>query len=94
MKVSFYATLRRIVGAKTIELNLPAGATVQHLLDELMRCYPALRPELMDENGRLYQHVNLFVNSRNAHFLENGLNTALPEDAVIGIFPAVGGGII
>ena len=92
MKISFFATLRRIVGAKTIEITLPPGATVQHLLDEVLRSYPALRPELIDENGQLFQHVNLFVNGRNALFLENGMDTALPEDAAIGIFPAVGGG--
>lgn len=92
MQVSFYATLRRIVGEKTIELVLHEEATVQQLLDEILHRYPALRHELIDENGKLYQHVNLFVNSRNALFLEKGMDTPLPKDAVVGIFPAVGGG--
>jgi sulfur-carrier protein len=92
MKVNLYATLRHIVGAKSIELALPEGATVQYLLDDLLRQYPALRKELIDESGQLYQHVNVFVNNRQAPFLENGMDTPLPKDAVIGIFPAVGGG--
>ena len=92
MKVSFYATLRQYVGAKTIEIALPEQATVQCLLDEILAKYPALRPELIDENGQLLQHVNLFVNSRNALFLERGMDTVLPEDAVVGIFPPIGGG--
>jgi sulfur-carrier protein len=92
MRVRFYATLRQIVGASSVELALHEAATVQQLLDALLAQYPALRHELIDENGRLFQHVNLFVNSRNALFLERGMDTALPENAEIGIFPAVGGG--
>lgn len=92
MKVTFYATLRKIVGAKMVEIDLPGEATVQRLLDEILNAYPALRLELLDEKGQLYNHVNLFVNNRNALFLENGLDTVLPEDAVVGLFPAVGGG--
>ena len=92
LKVSFFATLRQIVGAKQVEFSLPVGSTVQALLDEILNTYPALRHELVDENGQLYQHVNLFVNSRNALFLEQGMHTVLPENAVVGLFPAVGGG--
>lgn len=92
MRVSFYATLRQVVGAKTIEITLPDETTVQQLLDQLIGHYPALRRELLDDQGQLYQHVHIFVNSRDATFLEEGMDTVLPEDAAIGIFPAVGGG--
>jgi molybdopterin synthase sulfur carrier subunit len=92
VNVTFYATLRRVVGTKSVEFQLPAGATLRQLLEEMLRCYPALRPELLDANGDLYQHVHIFVNGRDAPFLENTLDTPLsPEDAV-GVFPAVGGG--
>ena len=92
MKVNFYATLRRVVGAKTVEFSLPAGSTLQQLLNEMLRAYPNLRPELLDANGNLYQHVHIFVNSRDASFLEQGMDTVISPDDVLGVFPAVGGG--
>ena len=92
MNVNFYATLRRIVGAKKVEFALPAGATLQQLLDEMLRVYPDLRSELLDANGNLYQHVHIFLNGRDAPFLEQGMDTPLAPDDVLGVFPAVGGG--
>ncbi|MGE5223034.1 MAG: ubiquitin-like small modifier protein 1 [Omnitrophica WOR_2 bacterium] len=92
MKVKFFSTLRQIVGGKAVDLNLGEAATVQQLLDEMIRCYPALQDELLDENGRLYGHVHMFVNGRDSNFLEKGMDTVLAPDDVIGIFPAVGGG--
>jgi molybdopterin synthase sulfur carrier subunit len=92
MEVSFYATLRRVVGGKTVAFDLPAGTTARQLLEEMIRRYPPLQRELLDEAGNLFQHVHIFVNGRDALFIENGLDGVLPADARIGVFPAVGGG--
>lgn len=92
MKVSFYATLRQVVGSKFVEFDLPDGITVQQLLDEMIRCYPALQHELLNAEGHLYQHVHIFVNSRDAAFLDQGMETRLTKDDTVGVFPAVGGG--
>lgn len=92
MNVSFYATLRNVVGQKTVEFILPPEATVNDLIAEMIRCYPLLRRELLNEAGELYRHVHIFVNSRDAIFLERGLDTPLAQEDVVGIFPAVGGG--
>jgi molybdopterin synthase sulfur carrier subunit len=92
MNVNFYATLRQVVSAKSVDFNLAAGATIAQLLEEMLRCYPALRPELLNEQGQLYQHVHIFVNGRDATFLELGMQTPLAEHDTIGVFPAIGGG--
>lgn len=92
MKVNFYATLRQVVGLKTVDFPLPEGATVGQLVDEMIRCYPGLRRELLDEHGQLYRHVHVFVNGRDAQFLDKGLDTPLDADDNLGVFPAVGGG--
>jgi molybdopterin synthase sulfur carrier subunit len=92
MQVNFYATLRQIVGAKSVDFSLGEAATVRHLLAEMIRCYPALRHELLDGQGDLYRHVHIFVNGRDASFLVDGLDTVLSPDDQLGIFPAVGGG--
>ncbi len=92
MQVRFYATLRDIVGGKTVDFAVDHDITVRELLAEIIARYPKLRKELLDENGNLYGHVHLFVNGRDAQFLISGLETKIRPDDVINVFPAVGGG--
>jgi molybdopterin synthase sulfur carrier subunit len=92
MKVTFFATLRQIVGGRSAEFSLPENATVRQLLDEMIRVYPALRQELLNEQGELYPHVHYFINGRDAPYLNEGLDTPLKQDDIITVFPAVGGG--
>jgi molybdopterin synthase sulfur carrier subunit len=92
VKVSFYATLRPVVGAKSVELVLPEGATVADLLDTLLEGYPDLRPHLLGEDGQLSRHVHVFVNGRGAVYLPKRLDTVLALSDVVDIFPAIAGG--
>lgn len=92
MKVNFYATLRPIVGQKTVELPIKEGFTVQDVLETIVGTYPDLRPELMDEQGQLLGHVHMFVNGRDAPYLENVMETQIKATDKIDVFPAVGGG--
>lgn len=92
MQVNFYATLRQIVGSKSVDFSIPEGATIRQLLDEMIRCYPALRREMLDEKGELYRHVHIFVNGRDAFHLQKGMETVISPDDTMGVFPAVGGG--
>lgn len=92
MKVNFYSTLREIVGQKTVEIDLPENTTVRQLVEEIIRQYPLLGRELVDERGNLYQHVHVFVNGRDVPFLVDRVDTQLSMADKISIFPAVGGG--
>jgi sulfur-carrier protein len=92
MKVNFYATLREIVGQKTIDFEIPPGSTIGYLIQHIAGRFPALRPAIMDSEGELLRHVHVFVNGRDVPFLENQMDTVLKAEDVIGIFPAVGGG--
>jgi MoaD family protein len=92
MKINFYATLRQIVGDKTIEIPLDHGITVQAMIDELLARYPDLRAQLYDANGHLYPHVHLFINGRDAQYLDGGLDAKIGPEDTINIFPPVGGG--
>jgi sulfur-carrier protein len=92
MKVHFYATLRDIAGGKVVEIPLEYGVTAKAVLDAIIARIPAMKNELLREDGSLYGHVHFFVNGRDVQFLDDGMETQiLPED-VINIFPAVGGG--
>ncbi|WP_420632113.1 ubiquitin-like small modifier protein 1 [Candidatus Leptofilum sp.] len=92
MKVNFFATLRPIVGQKTVEIDLPENTTVQQFVEMVVTEYPPMRKELLDEDGNLYRHVHVFVNGRDAPFLENGMDTVIQSEDTLNIFPAVGGG--
>jgi sulfur-carrier protein len=92
MIVTFYATLRPLVGSRTADFNLPEGTTVRELINEMIRSYPVLDHELLDDSGQLYQHIKIFMNGRDVVFLEQGLETPLAKDEKLGIFPAIGGG--
>lgn len=92
MKVHFFATLRPIVGGKTVEFETDHGITVQEMLNVMITRFPKLKDELLDEHGKMYGHVHFFVNGRDAQFLEHGVETRIMPDDVVNVFPAVGGG--
>jgi molybdopterin synthase sulfur carrier subunit len=92
MQVNFYATLRDIVGQKSMQIPVSKAATAGELIRELIGRYPALQHELLDEHGSLYAHVHVFVNGRDVLLLPDQLETVLQPEDVINIFPAIGGG--
>jgi molybdopterin synthase sulfur carrier subunit len=92
MKVSFYATLRDVVGQKTIEVDIAEKATIRQLVDIIVERYPLLRKKLLNEDDNLWGHVHVFINGRDAPFLEEKMQTVIKPDDSISIFPAVGGG--
>jgi sulfur-carrier protein len=92
MKVNFYATLRPIVGGRTVELEIAEGVTVRELVAALVEQWPPLRAQLIDEHGELYRHVHVFVNGRDAPYGEGGMDRRITASDVIDVFPAVAGG--
>ena len=92
MKVNFYATLRDIAGGKTVELPLDHGVTAKEVLETIIAKFPAMKKELLNENGRLYGHVHFFVNGRDIQFTEDDFETRIMPEDEISVFPAVGGG--
>jgi molybdopterin synthase sulfur carrier subunit len=91
MQVKVYATLRPIIGGAVAPVKTGPGQTVRELVDEMITRWPALRPEMVDEQGNLLQRIQIFVNGRSIAF-GDGLATVLPADANVAIFPPVGGG--
>jgi len=94
MRVNYYATLRQIVGQKTIDFDIPPGSTIGFLVQEMVARFPDLRQALVDADGQLVRHVHVFVNGRDVPFLEHQMETVLKEEDVVSVFPAVGGGLL
>lgn len=92
MDVNFYATLRAIVGQKTIHVDMPPGLTARQLIDLVVTNYPALKAELLDGNGDFHSHMKMFINGREAVYLEDKFNYVVKPSDKVDIFPPVGGG--
>ncbi len=92
MKINFYATLRPIAGSKSVEFALPEGTTLKGLVAAVVERFPVMRQELLDEQGDLYAHVHVFINGRDAPYLDDTTDTVLRPGDKVDIFPAVGGG--
>lgn len=92
MEINFFATLRQIVGQKTVEFDIPEKTHVRQLVEIVVTRFPPMRKELLDEHGDLWPHVHVFVNGRDSPYLENGVQTVIKSTDTINIFPAVGGG--
>jgi len=79
------APLRRFAGDAG-EVSLDA-ATVGEAVHQL----EGVRERVLDEQGALRRHVNVFVNGESVKFLD-GLATALSDGDEVAILPAVSGG--
>jgi sulfur-carrier protein len=77
-------------GQSQIVVESPA-ATVGEALDSLWQQHLGLRDRVVNEQGNLRQHVNIFVNDENVR-RKQLLETALPANCEITILPAVSGG--
>ena len=92
MDVNFYATLRAIVGKKTVHLDLPPNTTALQLVEMVSAEHPALRAELLDAQNRFQRHMKMFINGREAVYLDQQFDTIIKPSDKVDIFPPVGGG--
>ncbi len=91
MLVRVYATLRPIVGGKSVEVEMPPGATVRKLIDEMVTRWPDLAETLLDD-GTLSRRAHVFLDGRSARHLPGGEDTVIEPGQVVDIAPAVAGG--
>ncbi|MBI4569492.1 MAG: MoaD/ThiS family protein [Planctomycetes bacterium] len=90
VRVFIAPNLRRLVPALPREVEVEAR-TARKLIAELERGYPGLSAHLLDDQGALRQHVNLFVNAERIAD-RAALADALPPGATVDIIQALSGG--
>jgi adenylyltransferase/sulfurtransferase len=66
-------------------------SVLDDVLDALWKRHPALRDRVLDEQGEIRTHVNIFVGSEDVKRL-NGLQTKVDPGTELHIFNAVSGG--
>ena len=90
MTIFLSGHLRSFTGGET-EVRLADGsATVGDALGELWSQHPALRDRILDEQGEIRTHVNIFLGDKSVKQAE-GLATPV-RGSEIHIFNAVSGG--
>ena len=90
MEIRFYATLRPLVGGRSVQLDAPP-TTVGGVLRRLINEYPGLDGKLLDESGGVRRFVAVMLNGRDIRHLE-GLETRIEAVSEMDIFPPVAGG--
>lgn len=69
--------------------SVPAqGATIEEVLADLERRYPGMRFRMIDEQGRIRQHIRIFVKTREVQ----QLSTPVSRDDVVHLICALSGG--
>jgi molybdopterin converting factor small subunit len=92
MAVTVYLSghLKNFTGGFT-EIALDSNfSSVGEALESLCKQHPAIRDRILNEQGEIRQHVNIFLGSDDVRRLD-GLKTAVKSDE-IHIFNAVSGG--
>jgi molybdopterin synthase sulfur carrier subunit len=77
-------------GRGRVEVAEPA-TTVGEALEQLWTVHPGVRDRVVNEQGEVRQHVNVFVGTESIRFT-GGLETPVSNGAEIWIVPAVSGG--
>jgi len=93
VRVRLAGPLRPYAGGASQVVLLAPAATVGDALRILGESHPGVRDRVLDEQGELRRHVNVFVGPENVRFL-NGLGTPLPAEAELHLLPSVSGGAI
>ncbi|MBI3935201.1 MAG: MoaD/ThiS family protein [Acidobacteria bacterium] len=77
-------------GRSQVILSSPA-TTVAEALDALWLAFPSLRDRVLNEQGQVRQHVNIFVGDENIRDC-GGLAARISDGCEITIVPNVSGG--
>lgn len=91
MQVRFYATLRAIVGDKTIDVPIEPGATVMDLARAVVEMHPPLAEYVFDDEGAIARTVHFMIDGRNARWLD-GPATVIEAGQSVDVFPPTAGG--
>jgi len=94
MRFHLPSALRKWAGDREIiEMSLPLDfrMTIVEALEMLGRDYPGIRQRVLDDQGHLRRHVNVFVDGENVR-LAQGDGTQVTHASEVRIYPAMSGG--
>lgn len=75
-------------GATTVTVE---GATIGEILKKLTVTYPAIKGQLLNEDGTLHRFLNVYINDDDVRYL-GGVDAPVANEDEITLLPAVAGG--
>jgi len=75
-------------GATTVAVE---GATIGEILEGLTVTYPAIKGQLLNEDGSLHRFLNVYINDDDVRYL-GGVDAPVANEDEITLLPAVAGG--
>jgi molybdopterin converting factor small subunit len=66
------------------------GRTVQEVIEDIDRRYPGFKKECVDEQGKLYSYLEIYINQESA--FPDELKRKVIDNDEITILPVIGGG--
>ncbi|AAL80667.1 molybdopterin converting factor subunit 1 [Pyrococcus furiosus DSM 3638] len=87
VKVKYFARFRQLAGVDEEEIELPEGARVRDLIEEIKKRHEKFKEEVFGEGYDEDADVNIAVNGRYVSWDEE-----LKDGDVVGVFPPVSGG--
>ncbi len=94
MRVHIPSPLRRWTGGRDViemPVRLDTRMTAAEVIEALAREHPGIRDRVLDEQGELRRHVNIFIDGENARSL-GGLSAQLGANSEMWIHPSLSGG--
>jgi molybdopterin synthase sulfur carrier subunit len=94
MRFHLPSALRKWAGDKEIiDVSMPLDVrmTIVEAVEMLGREYPGVRQRVLDDQGNIRRHVNVFVDGENVRFAQ-GNATQVAHDSEVRIYPAMSGG--
>ncbi|MDF2733382.1 MAG: thiamine S protein [Chloroflexota bacterium] len=75
-------------GVKSLEIG---GDSIRGVVDALVAQHPALKTQLLTDDGELNRFVNVYVNGQDVRYLA-GLDTPVAPADEVRLLPAMAGG--
>lgn len=69
------------------------GSTIGEVLAQLTQSFPAVKSQLINDDGTLHRFLNVYVNDDDVRYL-GGLEAQVLPDDEITLLPAVAGGAL
>ena len=94
MRIHIPSALRKWTGGHdVIDIydHSKTRTTAADVIEALAREHPGIRDRILNEQGELRRHVNIFIDGENARFL-GGLSAKVGSDSEIWIHPSLSGG--
>lgn len=93
MRWKLFATLSETAGDNVVDVSVDTeDATLRDALDDLLATHPELKPQVLNDDGSLQDHIRLLCDGEDPFRTGDGWETKLADVDELALFPPVSGG--